>query len=693
MFKENVKLKLIKREINTPGLIHNKNAKIFIDKSKGLKNKNRPQTKDIFGKKGNNDKNKPILPLHINNKNNLININNINNIGVVDNKKYKLKNFKAPINFNKIDFNLKKRLIAESQERKFHNRLSQGNNHNINQNNNAKNNLIINNNMIINNNNVNQLSKSLKKKENVPNSQNKFYNLIEENLKNDNKIFLQKNAKNENINNNIINREFPLLKNDSNQKIKFSEQEDFKPDNNINQLKLLKIKKEFDIKKNIHINPLINNKMNGFINNNFKNYKKKVLVGFEDKKHRNNNNLINMNLNINKNGLNENKIYFLKNNDAQINNRKNNLINDRENRFFLNRGNHNINNDINWKNNHIKPVIKSIDELNNRKHFKNNLIEKNINNKNNIIIRQAILSNEEPIRKKENEKFVLRHAKIDINKQENKLNNLRVIKPKENNNESHSKIIDYCSKENINSKFNDKMEDYTLIKHPFFSLGRNNLSIFAVFDGHGGEEVAKFLKENYSQNLEKTIKSNLTSRLTDILRNSIKNIDKDIEKIENSKNCGSTGTFVLVNNNNIYCANVGDSKCFYINDNEAIQLTEDHNCKNEKEVEMLRKKGVSIFRQRVYGSLSLTRSFGDMEYKVDGITAEPFIKKIFVDKHKVKYIVIASDGIWDLVDGKILYKISKELKKGTCEEFCNNLVNYALENGSKDNISCIIIKF
>jgi hypothetical protein len=357
MFKENVKLKLIKREINTPGLIHNKNAKIFIDKSKGLKNKNRPQTKDIFGKKGNNDKNKPILPLHINNKNNLININNINNIGVVDNKKYKLKNFKAPINFNKIDFNLKKKLIAESQERKFHNRLSQGNNHNINQNNNAKNNLIINNNMIINNNNVNQLSKSLKKKENVPNNQNKFYNLIEENLKNDNKIFLQKNAKNENINNNIINREFPLLKNDSNQKIKFSEQEDFKPDNNINQLKLLKIKKEFDIKKNIHINPLINNKMNGFINNNFKNYKKKVLVGFEDKKHRNNNNLINMNLNINKNGLNENKIYFLKNNDAQINNRKNNLINDRENRFFLNRGNHNNNNDINWKNNHIKPVI------------------------------------------------------------------------------------------------------------------------------------------------------------------------------------------------------------------------------------------------------------------------------------------------------------------------------------------------
>ena len=41
------------------------------------------------------------------------------------------------------------------------------------------------------------------------------------------------------------------------------------------------------------------------------------------------------------------------------------------------------------------------------------------------------------------------------------------------------------------------MEDFTLIKHHFISLGQNNLSIFAVFDGHGSEDVAKFLKNNF----------------------------------------------------------------------------------------------------------------------------------------------------------------------------------------------------
>ena len=108
---------------------------------------------------------------------------------------------------------------------------------------------------------------------------------------------------------------------------------------------------------------------------------------------------------------------------------------------------------------------------------------------------------------------------------------------------------------------------------------------------------------------------------------------------------------------------------------------------------MLKSKGAIIFRQRVYGSLSLTRSFGDMEFKQYGVTAIPYITKIYADKNNVKYIVIASDGIWDAVNDKDLFKISNKLKGGTSEEFCNNLVNYAVEKGSNDNISCIVIRF
>ena len=79
-------------------------------------------------------------------------------------------------------------------------------------------------------------------------------------------------------------------------------------------------------------------------------------------------------------------------------------------------------------------------------------------------------------------------------------------------------------------------------------------------------------------------------------------VGKTIRSIptEEIKEAGYEVEIIVVNNNYICCANVGDSKGFYINENEAIQLTEDHNCKNEKEVAMLKKKGVMIFKQILF---------------------------------------------------------------------------------------------
>ena len=75
------------------------------------------------------------------------------------------------------------------------------------------------------------------------------------------------------------------------------------------------------------------------------------------------------------------------------------------------------------------------------------------------------------------------------------------------------------------------------------------------------------------------------------------------------------------------------------------------------------------------------------------ITCEPSIKKVFINKNNIKYIIIASDGIWDIVDDKQLLLIEKGLKIRNAEEFCHNLVKYSLNGGSNDNISCIVLKF
>ena len=86
----------------------------------------------------------------------------------------------------------------------------------------------------------------------------------------------------------------------------------------------------------------------------------------------------------------------------------------------------------------------------------------------------------------------------------------------------------------------------------------------------------------------------------------------------------------------------------------------------------------------------LTRVFGDYDFKEFGVTANPYITEIDKNEKNVKFIVLASDGLWDVVDDKLLYEMS--LENGNAKELCEKLVDYSLENHSTDNISCIVIK-
>ena len=52
---------------------------------------------------------------------------------------------------------------------------------------------------------------------------------------------------------------------------------------------------------------------------------------------------------------------------------------------------------------------------------------------------------------------------------------------------------------------------------------------------------------------------------------------------------------------------------------------------------------------RVGGSLAITRAFGDHALKRDGVTAKPYIYKHFFRPFD-KYLVIASDGVWDVLE-------------------------------------------
>ena len=633
-------LKVKKRQLNTSGLKQKPKLEIFAEQKKNLQN-NRPKSKNILKIQEKKNKTQNDFYLKKNNNNNLKPIKLFNNN--INNNYFNLNKKNIHINnekFSEEKNSNKKRIFISNNfddKNKVENNIININNI-LSQSPKKKNSNLLQKNYII----INKLNQENNSKKNI----NKFQN----------KINIIKIEENKNKNLNDI---FPKIKKIP--KVK-EHMINIEGENNLNKIK----NRNHDIFD-------INNPIN--LKNNIP--KKKIIVALSKEQNGNKNkkifkDIININ-NINQNFNNKNIRYVLKNPPPQIKkeeiNKHKNLFNNKENKliFKLNINNININNNL--KND------KFSDKL---------ILKKNNNN--------IFANRNNNIQKNEFNKLKLRINSLSEEK-ENRLINPSSDKDKDKEKEIPILLKDYFYREEINSRTQESMEDFTLIKHPFLSLDKHNLSLFCVFDGHGGDFVAKYLKENFASILHNSIKLNYTLNFHSILNSTFESVDKNLEKFDITQNCGSTATIVVMDNNIIYCANVGDSKCFYIDKNNAVQISEDHNCKNEKEKELLKKKGVKIFLNRVFGSLSLTRTFGDFEFKKEGITSIPYIKKIYLDKNDIKYIVIASDGIWDVVNKDKLYQLYQELKKDTSEEFCNNLVEFAINEGSNDNISCIVLKF
>ena len=167
-----------------------------------------------------------------------------------------------------------------------------------------------------------------------------------------------------------------------------------------------------------------------------------------------------------------------------------------------------------------------------------------------------------------------------------------------------------------------------------------------------------------------------------------------IQKIQNET--GSTGTVLLLFKDknsplgkSLLCANVGDSKAYLITKKEMILITKDHKCCDANEVKRIRDSGGIVFRERVFGTLMLTRSFGDKEMKKYGVLSTPDIFMKNIDTEDI-FVVIASDGVWDVVEENEILKMSQG--SISSNDFSKKIINLAKERDTHDNISCIVIK-
>lgn len=145
------------------------------------------------------------------------------------------------------------------------------------------------------------------------------------------------------------------------------------------------------------------------------------------------------------------------------------------------------------------------------------------------------------------------------------------------------------------------------------------------------------------------------------------------------KNMGTTITFIVAVDGDLYIGGVGDSRAYLLRDGEMSQLTEDHSL-----TQALVKAGTispSEAANHRYKNV-LYRYLGT---KDGGSGTEPTkITPQIGDRY-----MLCSDGIGDGLDDDEVRRLL--LEHGNPQDAADKLVEAALDGGSKDNITCVVV--
>ncbi|KAF6140868.1 hypothetical protein GIB67_042281 [Kingdonia uniflora] len=233
------------------------------------------------------------------------------------------------------------------------------------------------------------------------------------------------------------------------------------------------------------------------------------------------------------------------------------------------------------------------------------------------------------------------------------------------------------------------MEDFYDVK--MSKIDSQTVSMFGIFDGHGGSRAAEFLKDHLFENLMQHPQFMSDTKLA--ISETFKKTDADFLDAESNtyRDDGSTAATAVMVGNHLYVANVGDSRAVISKAGQAIPLSEDHKPNRSDERKRIESAGGVVMwagTWRVGGVLAMSRAFGNRLLK-QFVVAEPEIQEQEID-HEFELLVLASDGLWDVVPNEDAVSLASTEEEP--EAAARKLTETAFARGSADNITCIVVR-
>eukprot|EP00184_Porphyridium_aerugineum_P006421 CAMPEP_0184694404 /NCGR_PEP_ID=MMETSP0313-20130426/2382_1 /TAXON_ID=2792 /ORGANISM="Porphyridium aerugineum, Strain SAG 1380-2" /LENGTH=485 /DNA_ID=CAMNT_0027152695 /DNA_START=459 /DNA_END=1916 /DNA_ORIENTATION=+ len=174
---------------------------------------------------------------------------------------------------------------------------------------------------------------------------------------------------------------------------------------------------------------------------------------------------------------------------------------------------------------------------------------------------------------------------------------------------------------------------------------------------------------------------------------------------------GCTAVVALLIDNSLYVANAGDSKAVLCRGGKAHPLSFEHKPQSDIEKARIEKAGGFVNPAgRVNNNLNLSRSIGDLKYKMNRdlppeaqmITAEPDMaaEKLLPED---EFLFMACDGVWDVMSNQeAIDFVRVRLSQGetSLSKICEQVFDQCISEDPRrtsglggDNMTCVIVQF
>lgn len=221
-----------------------------------------------------------------------------------------------------------------------------------------------------------------------------------------------------------------------------------------------------------------------------------------------------------------------------------------------------------------------------------------------------------------------------------------------------------------------------------YSQLSENQYLAVVCDGMGGaragDVASRLASEVFHQEVRQTAVPDMEQQeIVRMLVNAVKSANCAVyEQSQASPDfygMGTTLVAVFMQNGAAYIVNVGDSRCYYVAEDEIMQITEDHSVVGL----MVARGQITEEEARVHPNKNLiTRAIGtEQEVECDCF---------YLSMETGDHLVLCTDGLSNLVTRQeILYEVVRaEDRKGGCAR----LIEMARQRGAPDNVTVVLLE-